>query len=113
MDDNTEPFVTPQTSAGMKAWVKGLMLQCSMRAAIDCNKTMVANDFRAELARIKLPTLVIHGDRDASAPLPLTGQRTADLIPGSELRIYQGAPHGLFVTHTQQLNADLLAFAKG
>ena len=61
---------------------------------------------------ISVPCLVIHGDRDASAPLPLTGKRTAELIPGARLMVYEGAPHGLFVTHMTRLNADLLAFAQ-
>jgi pimeloyl-ACP methyl ester carboxylesterase len=48
-----------------------------------------------------------------SAPLALTGQRVAKLIPGSELRVYEGAPHGLFVTHLERVNADLLRFVRG
>ena len=58
-------------------------------------------------------SLVIHGDRDVSAPLEFTGRRTADLIPGARLRVYEGAPHGLFVTHAERLNADLLSFVEG
>lgn len=112
LDDNAAPFVTPQTSAAMIAWIKSIMLTCSLQALIECNKAMVETDFRRELTRIAVPCLVIHGDRDASAPLPLTGQRTAALIPGARLMVYQGAPHGLFVTHAERLNADLLAFAK-
>ncbi len=112
VDDNAAPFVTPETSPGMIAWIKGLMTSCSMRAAIDCNKAMVATDFRPDLKAIKIPVLVIHGDRDVSARLALTGKRTADLIPGAALKVYEGAPHGLFVTHIARLNADLLAFAR-
>lgn len=112
LDDNADPFVTPQTSAGMKDWIKSIMLTCSMKAVIECNRAMVATDFRRELTRITVPCLVIHGDRDASAPLPITGQRTAELIPGARLVVYQGAPHGLFITHMDRLNADLLAFAR-
>ncbi|HZN11847.1 MAG TPA: alpha/beta hydrolase, partial [Blastocatellia bacterium] len=55
----------------------------------------------------------IHGDSDQSAPLDLTGRKTARLIPGSQLKVYEGAPHGLFITHMERLNGDLLAFAKG
>jgi pimeloyl-ACP methyl ester carboxylesterase len=57
--------------------------------------------------------LVVHGDEDVSAPLSLTGQRTAALIPNATLEIYQGAPHGLFITHMDRLNDDLLAFING
>jgi pimeloyl-ACP methyl ester carboxylesterase len=111
--DNARPFVVPETSPEMMGWLMDQMRRCSMKAVIDCNRTMTTTDFRAELPRIRLPTLVIHGDRDASAPLELTGRKTARLIPGARLEVYEGAPHGLFVTHMERLNGDLLAFAKG
>ena len=60
-----------------------------------------------------VPTLIIQGDKDASAPLEITGRRVAALTPGARLIVYEGAPHGLFVTHVDRLNADIAAFAKG
>jgi non-heme chloroperoxidase len=59
-----------------------------------------------------VPVLVIHGTKDVSAPLPLTGQRTAKLIPECELKVYEGAPHGLFITHMERVNEDLLRFMR-
>jgi non-heme chloroperoxidase len=67
-------------------------------------------DLRDELRRIEVPTLIIHGDRDASAPLPLTGSRTAELVDGAELVVYPGAGHGLYASDHAALNADILAF---
>jgi pimeloyl-ACP methyl ester carboxylesterase len=58
-----------------------------------------------------VPTLVIHGD-DAGAPLEITGRRSAELIPGGELRVYEQGPGGLFFTHRQRLNQVLLEFVK-
>ncbi len=113
IDDNTEPFVAPSTSQGMRSWIKGMMVSASMKAIVNCNRAMVSTDFRSELARLKVPCLVVHGDKDASAPLPLTGERTAALIPGARLVVYEGAPHGLFVTHMHRLNGEIAAFAKG
>ncbi|HET9449033.1 MAG TPA: alpha/beta hydrolase, partial [Steroidobacteraceae bacterium] len=55
-----------------------------------------------------VPTLIVHGDRDVSAPLPITGRKTASLMPHATVKIYEGAPHGLFLTHTERLNKDLL-----
>lgn len=110
---NARPFVVAETSTAMMEWLVSLMRQCSMKAVIECNRAMTSTDFRAELPRIRLPTLVIHGDKDASAPIELTGRRTAQLIPSSRFELYEGAPHGLFVTHLDRLNADLLAFARG
>jgi pimeloyl-ACP methyl ester carboxylesterase len=109
--DNEEPFFVPETSRAMRDWVADQMLQVSAKAMMDCNLAMIEADFRSELAQIDLPSLVIHGDRDVSAPLELTGARAAALIPDAELRVYEGAPHGLFVTHMDRLNADILAFA--
>ncbi|MNJ79642.1 Arylesterase [compost metagenome] len=54
--------------------------------------------------------MVIHGDADQIVPFETTGKKAAELIRGAELKVYEGAPHGFAVTHTQQLNEDLLAF---
>jgi pimeloyl-ACP methyl ester carboxylesterase len=54
-----------------------------------------------------LPTLVIHGAQDKSAPIDLTGKRTAAMISGSQFKVYDGAPHGLLLTHQDRLNSDL------
>ncbi len=67
-------------------------------------------DFRTELSRISVPTLLVQGDGDASAPLALTGARTAEALPGCELILYENAPHGLYLTHRDRLNRDLLRF---
>ncbi len=112
IEDNTEPFVVPSTSQPMRAWIQGMMRRASMKAVIDCNRAMTATDFRPELKALAVPALIIHGDKDASALLELTGRRAAALIPGGRLKVYAGAPHGLFITHMEPLNADIAAFAK-
>jgi pimeloyl-ACP methyl ester carboxylesterase len=71
---------------------------------------MAEADFRAEMRGIDVPTLIVQGDRDRSAPVELTGKPSAELIPGSRLLVYPGAPHGLMFTHMDELNADSLAF---
>lgn len=58
-----------------------------------------------------VPTLLIHGDSDTTALLDKTSRRSAQLIPGSELKVYEGAAYGLPITHMNRLNSDLLAFA--
>ncbi|SMF64613.1 alpha/beta fold hydrolase [Allosphingosinicella indica] len=113
IDANEAPFVLPETSPGMRRWIKAMMEAASLKALIECNKAMTTTDFRAELRAIDRPALVIHGTRDASAPLEMTGRPTAALIPGAELKVYEGAPHGLFATHAPQLAADIAAFARG
>ena len=110
MADNTAAFFTKDTSPATQQWGIAMMLPMSLPIAVACNKSMVDTDFRAELANVATPTLLIHGDADVSAPLALTGAKTARLIPHCEFKVYEGAPHGLFVTHTQRLNADILQF---
>lgn len=112
MDDNEEPFVTPETSAGQRRWIKNLMQQTSLQAVIEMNRVMTQTDFRPELRAVRRPVLVVHGTKDASAPIDLTGRPTAALIPGARFEVYDEAPHGLFMTHTERLNADLLKFAR-
>ena len=99
-------------SPEMIQWGLSLCQQTSLKAIIECNRALAETDFRAELPKIAVPTLIIHGDADQSAPLPLTGRKTAALIPGSQLKVYEGGPHGLFVTHMDRLTADILEFVR-
>jgi pimeloyl-ACP methyl ester carboxylesterase len=110
---NIAPFFTADTSPDMVAWVKAMMLGTSMQAVLDCSRAFQETDFRADLPRIGVPTLIVHGDADRSAPLPLTGRPTAALVPGACLSVYEGAPHGLPLTHVDRLNAELLDFVRG
>ena len=67
-------------------------------------------DFRGDLSRFDMPTLVIHGDSDAVVPFHVSGRRTAASIPGSEVVLIEGGPHGINVSHTDEFNRALLAF---
>jgi non-heme chloroperoxidase len=82
----------------------------SPKATLDCVDSFSATDFRAEMASVKVPTLVIHGDKDQTVPIGPTGEAAAKAILGSKYLVYPGAPHGLFYTHKEKLNADLLKF---
>jgi pimeloyl-ACP methyl ester carboxylesterase len=99
-------------SPEMTQWLVNLALQASPRAAIQMMQAQSKTDFRGDMSAFTVPTLIIHGDRDMGAPLALTGQKTADAIPGSQLKVY-GAAHGLFITCKEQLNCDLLTFIQG
>jgi non-heme chloroperoxidase len=112
VDDNEEPFVLPGTSRGMRQWLKSLMLQASLPALLACNRIMTSTDFRPELRALDLPVHIVQGDRDASLPLPLTGRPTAALVRDARLTVYEGAPHGLFLTHMERLTADIESFAR-
>ena len=69
-------------------------------------------DFRADLPKIDIPVLVLHGTEDRILPIEACGPRTHELIPGSEYVPIQGAPHGLCWTHAEEVNAELLRFFK-
>jgi non-heme chloroperoxidase len=60
-----------------------------------------------------VPTLVLHGDQDASAPIQLTGRKSADLLSDATLRVYPGAGHGLYASDHQTVNDDILTFIRG
>jgi non-heme chloroperoxidase len=95
----------------MMKWGAAMLEEMSVPIAIACNQTVTGADFRSELPKIKVRTLIIHGDRDVSAPIEITARATAALIPGSEFKVYEGGTHGLMFTHMGRLNADLAAFA--
>ncbi len=86
------------------------MLQTSLLAAIECNRSGVETDLRADMTKISVPTLIIQGDHDASIPIELSGQVCAELISGALLRVYENAPHGLYLTHRDQLTKDISSF---
>jgi non-heme chloroperoxidase len=110
VEENKVPFFTPDTSTAMMDWLAREMLQTPSHLAITTFRTLISRDLRPSLAKINRQTLVIHGDKDASVPMEIGGQRVAAGIKGAELKIYKGAPHGLFITHMGQVNRDLEAF---
>lgn len=69
-----------------------------------------ATDFREDLKRFNVPTLIIHGDDDQIVPIDVGGRMSAKQIKGAKLIVYPGAPHGLTETHKDRVNQDLLAF---
>ena len=92
-------------------WTIRTMTEASMLAVAELNRIQFATDFRPELPRIAVPTLIVHGDCDASAPIDLTGRPAAAQIPGARLEVYEGGPHGLYFTHQARLVADIARFA--
>jgi non-heme chloroperoxidase len=100
-------------SPEMMQWMVNQSLQTSLNSLIDLHRAAIETDFRAEVRKVTVPTLIIHGDADRNAPIDSTGRKTADLIPGSQLKVYEGAPSALFITHMDRLNSDLLTFVQG
>jgi non-heme chloroperoxidase len=92
-------------------WRQGM--QSGHHNAYECIKAFSETDFRADLGRFDIPTLVLHGDDDQIVPFSVGGQASAAMIEGAVLKVYPGAPHGITDTHKDQLGADLLAFVSG
>ena len=86
--------------------------QSAQHAALACMDSFATTDFRDDLKKVKLPTLVIHGDADAIVPIEGSGQRTHRAVPHSQLVVVKGAPHGLNVSHAQAFNDALLSLLR-
>ncbi len=94
-------------------WNQEMALTGSMRSTLACATAWSTTDFREDLAEITIPVLVIHGDADETVPIKVSGERAAKLLPNATLSVYEGAPHGLFITDADKLNAELLQFIGG
>ncbi|MFW9078748.1 alpha/beta fold hydrolase [Pseudomonas sp. P2757] len=99
-----------KVSDGVLTQTLNIALLASLKGTVDCVTAFSETDFRPDMAKIDVPTLVIHGDGDQIVPFATTGKLAAEQIQGAELKVYAGAPHGFAVTHAQELNEDLLAF---
>ncbi|GAA4227975.1 bromoperoxidase [Actinomadura meridiana] len=67
-------------------------------------------DFRADIPRIDVPALIVHGTGDRTLPIDATGRRFTKALPTAKYVEIDGAPHGLLTTHTAEVNEILLDF---
>ena len=84
--------------------------QADKNAALQAMAAFGSTDFREDLPKVTVPTLVIHGDGDGVVPIEGSGARTHATITGSNLHVVVGGPHGINVSHADEFNAVLLAF---
>jgi pimeloyl-ACP methyl ester carboxylesterase len=82
----------------------------SPKGTLDCIAAFGRTDFRADVAAVTVPTLVIHGDSDGIVPFEVSGKRSAEAIDGAIPVVIEGGPHGFNVTHADLFNAALLEF---
>jgi len=102
-----------KVSEGMRQSFLRQGLQCSIKSAYACIKQFSETDFSEDLKKMTVPTLVVHGDDDQIVPIATTARRAVELLPQGRLSVYEGAGHGLPLTHKDKLNAELLAFLRG
>jgi len=89
-----------------------LCKQSDPAAALGCMQAWATTDFRADLPRVTVPTLVLHGDADATVPFEGSGARTHAMVKDSTLKVIEGGPHGVNVSHAEQFNDALVTFLK-
>ncbi|HEY2153797.1 MAG TPA: alpha/beta hydrolase [Vicinamibacterales bacterium] len=91
-------------------WLQSMM--AGIKNAYDCIKVFSETDQTDDLKKFDVPTLIIHGDDDQIVPIGASAMLSSKIVKNATLKIYKGAPHGLPSTLKDQLNADLLAFAR-
>jgi pimeloyl-ACP methyl ester carboxylesterase len=92
-------------------WTFHLAMQGSQLATEACAHAFSHTDFRRDLIAISLPTLIIHGDKDQTVPIAASAEQTAKILPHAIFKVYEGSPHGLFITDKDRLTHDLATFA--
>ncbi|MDB4879907.1 MAG: hypothetical protein JWL60_1353 [Gemmatimonadetes bacterium] len=101
-----------KVSDDVVAWAKSVAWAASPIGTIECITAFGTTDFRADIGRVTVPTLVVHGDEDQIVPFEISGKKTAATIKGSRLEVLTKGPHAFNATHGAELNAILLDFLK-
>lgn len=102
-----------QVSHGLRGsfWLQGMM--AGIKPVYDCIAAFSETDFTADLKKVDVPTLIVHGDDDQIVPIEASARQSIKLIAGAKLEVYPGAPHGLAQTQlADRFNKDLLAFVQ-
>ena len=102
----------PGVSADLIPYSKSIAWVASPLATLECITAFGTTDFRDDLSRVDVPTLVVHGDEDRIVPIAISGAMSAARIKDSQYEVLVGAPHGFAATHADQLNVLMLAFLK-
>ena len=118
LDEFTKGFFaagdrTDLVSEPFRLYTRDIAAFASPKGTLDCIAAFGRTDFRADLEKVTVPTLVIHGDADGIVPFEVSGKRSAEAIEGSTLVVVEGGPHGLNVTHAAEFNRALLDFLAG
>ncbi len=92
-------------------WLQGMM--AGFPASYFCIKAFSETDLTEDLKKIDVPTLILHGDDDQIVPIGASAMLSSKLVKDAQLKVYEGAPHGMCTTLKDRVNEDLLAFIKG
>ncbi|AKP78704.1 alpha/beta hydrolase [Priestia aryabhattai] len=117
LDDFTKTFFGAKDGKGLvsepfRLYNRDIAAAASPKGTLDCIAAFSKTDFRDDLAKFTIPTLIIHGDADEIVPFEYSGKRTHEAISGSKLALIKGGPHGLNATHAHEFNEALLSFLR-
>ncbi|GAA4424720.1 bromoperoxidase [Pontibacter saemangeumensis] len=90
----------------------GIASAASPRATIETAKAWANTDFRQELRNVRVPTLIVHGDADQIVPIETSSEQSSKVIRDNKYVVIKDGPHGLFITHKEELNSLLIDFLK-
>ena len=110
---NLLPGGGPLVSEPQRHYAREIAAFASPKGTLDCIAAFGRTDFRDDLAKFDVPTLIIHGDSDAIVPFEVSGKRSHEAIAGSKLALIEGGPHGVNVTHAEEFNRALIDFLNG
>ena len=103
--DKTDLVSEPQ-----RRYARDIAADASPKGTLDCITAFGKTDFRDDLTKVDVPTLVIHGDSDGVVPFEISGKRSAEQIAGATLHVVAGGPHAINATHAEEFNRVLLEF---
>ena len=111
--DNSATYlgVHPNVSQGLGDWTIRQIIETPVKTLVDTQKLGAETDYRDELRRFDVPTLLIHGDADASTPIEITGRKTAALLPQAKMIELPDAGHGIYLTHAALIVEEIREFA--
>jgi non-heme chloroperoxidase len=89
-------------------WAQGM--QAGLKGVYDCIKVFSETDLTDDLKKFDVPTLILHGDDDQIVPIADSALLSSKIVRGATLKVRKGAPHGMPMTHKNEINADLLEF---
>ncbi len=117
-DQFTKEFFSPHANLELSVTedqrqeALALTKQADKTAALEAMQSFALTDFRDDITKVTVPTLVIHGDADGTVPYAGSGHRTHDAITQSELYVIDNGPHGINVSHADEFNEVLLSFLR-
>ena len=103
-------WISKAVSQGVLDATFQMAMMAGLWPTLACVTAFSSTDFRGDLAAFDLPTLILHGTEDRTVPIDISARKAAAAVPNSRLIEYEGAAHGVLVTHKKEVARDLLAF---